>query len=102
MRAHRDAGASTRAWFAAVATPGSEMLSPRDGQGSTVGVDDEQAFAVHLVIAVDQTLQGDVRYRGCIGQRSELPAPFRGECRGSAVRQAQRQGDCEGRYREKR
>ena len=34
---------------------------PARGQGSPVGIDDQQAFAVHVVIAVDQALQGTVR-----------------------------------------
>jgi hypothetical protein len=65
-------------------------------------VDDEQAFPLHLVVAVNQTLHEGVGHSGRIGQRSELPIAFRGECCGSAVRQTQRQGDCERRYREKR
>ncbi len=71
------------------------------GPGSAVAVDDEHAFPVHLVIAVDLTLQGSVWHCGRIGQCSKLPVPFSGKCRGSAIRQTQRQRDRECRYRQK-
>ena len=67
------------------------------GECSAIGIDDEQAFAIHLVIAVDQPLQRTVGHRGDVGQCSELAVPFRGERRGPAVGQSQRQGDRKGR-----
>ena len=74
--------------------------SPRS-QGSAIGIDDEQAFPVHVVIAVDQTLQWAVRHGGSVGQCSELSVPFGREFSGSAVRQTERQRDCECRHRQK-
>ena len=73
MRVHGDAGASTRAWFAAVATPGSASSSPRAARVRPSESTIEHAFAVHVVVAVDQTLQRDVRHGGRIGQRGKLP-----------------------------
>jgi hypothetical protein len=55
------------------------------GQRLTVGADDKQAFPVHLVVAVDQTLQRSIGYSGFIGQRGQLPVPFCAKFGGSTV-----------------
>ena len=102
MRAHRDAGASTRAPLIAVATAGSELLESACGPGLAVAVDDEDAFPVHLVVPVDLTLQRDAGHGRRIRQRSKLPTAFRGECGGSPVRETQPQGHCERRDRQQR
>jgi hypothetical protein len=64
-------------------------------QSSTVRIGDQQAFAIHLEIAIDQTLQRGVGHSGGIRQCGKLPVSFRGECCGSAVRQTERQRNCE-------
>ena len=72
------------------------------GQGSAIRVDDEQTFAVHLVVAVDEKLQRDVAHGGRIRQRVKLPAALRRECAGAAVCQAECKGHGEGCDRQKR
>ena len=69
---------------------------PTRSQSLAIGIDDQQAFAVDLVIAVHQALQWGVRGRRGVRERGELPVPLRGERRGSAVgqRQRKRNGEC--------